>query len=100
MIKHIVLWKLKDQAEGGNKQQNAQLMKERLEALNGKIPGLLKLEVGFDFVGSPASADVGLYSELSSREALAQYRDHPLHLAVAGFIGAVTEQRQVIDYDC
>ena len=45
MVTHIVMWNLKDEAEGGSREQNAAIMKERLEALVGKIPGLLSLKV-------------------------------------------------------
>ncbi|MDR2938413.1 MAG: Dabb family protein, partial [Prevotellaceae bacterium] len=57
MVKHIVTWKLKEAAAGSDKASNAQLAKEKLEALNGKIPGLLKLEVGIDFMHGETSGD-------------------------------------------
>ena len=62
MIKHIVMWKLKDEAHGNDKATNAKLIKEKLEALSGKIDGLLKIEVGIDFLGG-GNFDVALYSE-------------------------------------
>ncbi|MGB8338897.1 MAG: Dabb family protein [Burkholderiales bacterium] len=99
MIKHVVLWKLKNQAEGANETANALSVKQKLESLNGKIPGMIKPEVGIDISQSDASYDVVLYSEFDSREALAAYHHHPLHLAVAPFIGAVREQRVLMDYD-
>ena len=68
MIKHIVMWKLKEEAHSNNKETNAQLIKEKLEALSGKIDGLLKIEVGIDFLGGN-NFDVVLYSELTSKEA-------------------------------
>ncbi len=46
MIKHIVLWKLKDNVGGKSKLENALRLKKELESLNGKIPGMLLLEVG------------------------------------------------------
>ncbi len=99
MIKHIVLWKLKVPKTGSNKRETAQQIKQKLEALNGHIPGMLKLEVGIDFSQTDASFDVVLYSEFDSREALAAYHHHPLHLAVAPFIGAAREQRVLVDYE-
>lgn len=98
MIKHIVMWRLKDQARGNSKSANAELVKDRLEALQGRIPGLLSVEVGVDFSATEASADVVLYSELEDRAALAAYQDHPDHEAVKAFIGEVTEARWVVDY--
>jgi len=55
MFKHIVLWKLKENAEGKSRLENANRIKEGLEALKGKIPGMLRIEVGFDFGGTPES---------------------------------------------
>ena len=80
MVKHIVLWKLKDEAEGNDKDTNMRIIKERLEALVGVVPGLLKLEVGFNYVKN--DFDLCLYSEFVSNEALENYDSHPAHLAV------------------
>jgi quinol monooxygenase YgiN len=100
MIKHIVLWKLKEEANGFSKEQNASEIKMRLEALNGQIEGLLKLEVGFDFLHSAESADIVLYSEFENKEALDYYQQHPLHKAVMPFIGEARSERRVVDYEC
>jgi len=98
MIKHIVMWKLKDEAHGNDKATNAGLVKEKLEALSGKIDGLLKIEVGIDFLGG-GNFDVVLYSELSSKEALDIYQNHPLHQAVLPFIREVVMDRKAVDYE-
>lgn len=98
MVKHIVFWKLKESAEGRDKAANARLIKERLEALKGRIPGLLKIEVGFDFLRGDTSSDVALYSELVSREALDAYQTHPEHQAVIPLIRALTSERRSVDY--
>ena len=99
MVKHIVFWTLKDSAEGRSAHQNAKEMKKRLEALNGRIPGLIKLEVGIDFGRTEASADVALYSELSDRNALNHYINHPEHVAVSDFVGKIRHDRTVVDYE-
>jgi len=98
VIKHIVMWKLLDQAEGNSKQDNARLAKQRLEALNGKVPGLLKLEVGFDFSASTTSMDLVLYSEFVDQAALERYQQHPEHVAVIPFMQAIRSERRVVDY--
>ena len=98
MIKHIVFWRLKDQAEGGTKAQNAALIKQKLEALRGRIPGLLALEVGLDVERSAAAYDVALYSEFTDQAALDAYQKHPDHVAAAGFIGKVRSERVLVDY--
>ncbi len=92
MIKHIVMWKLRDKADAAE-------IKARLEALNGKIPGLIKIEAGIDFLESDQSADVVLYSELESREALEAYQAHPEHQAVVPLIKGAAIARTVVDYE-
>jgi hypothetical protein len=99
MIKHIVMWRLKEHAEGNDKAVNARLVKQKLEALRGRIPGMLKVEVGIDFSATDASADVVLYSEFESREALDGYQAHPEHEALKPFVSAVRVSRQLVDYE-
>jgi antibiotic biosynthesis monooxygenase (ABM) superfamily enzyme len=98
MIKHIVMWKLKDQAEGSDRAANALEMKRRLDACAGIVPGMLKFEVALAQPGLEATYDVVLYSEFADKEALAAYAAHPTHQAVVPFIGAVREARQCMDY--
>ena len=99
MVRHIVMWKLKDEAHGNTKAENARLFREKLEALNGKIDVLVNLEVGLDFSASENSADVVLYSEFATREDLAAYQGHPEHKAVVPFILEACSERRVVDYE-
>lgn len=73
MIKHIVFWRLNEAAYGNDKQTNAKLLKEKLLAMDGKVDGLLKVEVGFDFSNEKDSCDVILYSEFEDKKALHHY---------------------------
>ena len=98
MIKHIVMWKLKDFSEGAGRLENMQKMKSMLEALNGRIPGLLNLEVGFNINTSNTDFDLVLYSEFKDERALETYQNHPEHLIVKEFVGKVREKRAVVDY--
>ena len=99
MVKHIVFWKLKEEANGMSKAENAAAIKQKLEDLNGKIDGCIKLEVGFDFLHSAESVDVVLYSEFESKEALDLYANHPLHKAVMPYIAEARSERRVVDYE-
>ena len=99
MLTHIVMWRLKDHAEGNDKMTNAQLMKSKLETLRGQIDGVLAIEVGIDFSATEASADVVLYSEFTDRAALAAYQAHPAHQAVVAFIKEVVSARHLVDYE-
>ena len=99
MIKHIVMWKLKDFAEGADRATNATKMKEKLDACAQLSPGTLKFEVALAQPGLEATYDVILYSEFASKEALAEYVAHPTHKAIVSFIGAVRDERQCMDYE-
>lgn len=99
MVKHLVFWKLQAEAEGRSADANALEMKQRLEALNGQIDEIVALEVGIDVSRSPASADVALYSSFENLADLESYQQHPAHKAVAGWIGKVTAERYLVDYE-
>lgn len=98
MIRHVVLFKLKDEAEGGDKATNAARIAGSLEALVGKIDGLLRLEVGRDVVGLPGAWDLALVADLEDEEALKNYQVHPLHVEAGKFISVVRSDRAVVDY--
>ena len=98
MIKHIVFWKLKEFAEGGNRVTNAAKMKTMLDACANLVPGILKFEAVVAQPGLEATYDVVLYSEFEDRTALEAYQAHPDHVALKPFFGAVREARQCMDY--
>lgn len=98
MVKHIVMWKLKDSANGNSKEENAVKIKLMLEDLNGKIPSLIKLEVGIDFSNTENSSDIILYSEFKSKEDIEAYQIHPEHKKVKPFVLACRSERRLVDY--
>ena len=99
MIRHVVIWKLKDSAEGARRDENAKKMKALLDACRRLTPGILRLEVGISQKGLEATVDVVLYSEFADKAALDAYQTHPTHLEAKKFIGAVREWRQCVDYE-
>lgn len=99
MLKHIVMWKLKDAAEGADKLANAREMKRRLDECANIVPGQLKFEVVLAQPGLEATYDVVLYSEFADKAALDAYINHPTHKAAVPFIGAIREGRQCMDYE-
>jgi hypothetical protein len=99
MIKHIVFWRLNESAYENDKHTNAKILKEKLLAMNGKVEGILKIEVGFDFSSEKDSCDVVLYSEFSNKKALHQYQVHPDHEAIKKWLGEVRYERRVVDYE-
>jgi hypothetical protein len=99
MIKHVVMWKMKPQAEGRDAAANLLLMKEKLLALRKVIPQIVWSEVGFDFLHTGASYDIVLTCHTANRADFAIYQDHPEHVTVKQFIAKVTESRVVADYE-
>ena len=99
LIKHIVMWKLKEFVEGKSKLENANILKTSLEDLQNKIDVLKLIEVGVNINDSKQAYDVVLYSEFENLEDLNLYQNHPDHLKVGEFINKVKEERIVTDYE-
>ena len=99
MVKHVIIWKLKEEIQGEDKTKVLAEMKEHLEALVGKVPGLLRLEIVTKPLAS-SNGDVMLDSELESEAALKGYQSHPDHVAVANtYVRPYTEVRLCMDYE-
>lgn len=99
MIKHIVMWKLKEHAEGADRAANAAKMKSLLDGCRDVVPGIVEFEVALAQPGLEATYDVVLYSVFADKASLDAYQDHPKHVAVKPFIGAVRLERQCMDYE-
>jgi len=99
MIKHLVMFKLADVAEGNTKRENALRIKKDLEALKGVISEIVKIEV---FINDDEAAkdnyDIVLVSEFENIKDLQAYAIHPEHVKVGGFIAKVRTARAAIDY--
>ena len=99
MVKHIILWNLKDELESARKEEVKAGIKSALEGLNGVVPGLIKLEIVTNPLPS-SNCDVMLYSELESEEALKGYAVHPAHVHAADtYVRPYTKTRTCIDYE-
>ena len=93
MVRHIVFYNFK---EGVNKEEAIRIIDDALTPLVGKIPGLRHLEVRLTFEGM----DYALYSEFDSREDLAAYAVHPLHLEAKEHFHHLLATRVAADYEC
>ncbi len=99
MVRHIILWTLKDEFSAEEKEQIRKGIKENLEGLVGKVPGLISVYVRTEYLPT-STVDVMLDSTLESFEALKAYRVHPAHVAVANtFVRPFTATRACIDYE-
>lgn len=96
MVKHIILWTLKDEY---NNDRIKQEMKVKLEGLVGVVPGLSVMKIEINPLPS-SNADVMLYSEFENEEALRNYATHPEHVKVADTnVRPFTDTRTVIDFE-
>lgn len=98
MLKHIVMFKVKDSAEGAGKEENVQRIKSKLEALPGRIEEIRFFEVGANSISNGAAYDLVLCSEFDGKEELFRYQKHPEHVKVLEFVNKVCENRAVVDY--
>lgn len=97
MVKHIILWKLKDEF---NTVEVKNGIKDGLEGLMGKIDGLLEIKVETNALNS-SNVDVMLYSLFENQNALKEYAVHPAHVEVADTkVRPFTAVRSCIDFEC
>lgn len=97
MVKHIILWTLKDCSQG-EKEKIKKAIKEELEGLKGKISGLIDIKVYTEPLSS-SNVDLMLDSSFEDFESLKNYAVHPEHVYVADtFVRPFTAQRSCIDF--
>ena len=100
MVKHIILWQLKDELSAAEKAEIKANIKTGLEGLAGQIPGLVEVHVNIN--GLPSSnADLMLDTTFTDAAALKGYSTHPAHVAVAdGKVRPYTKTRVCLDLKC
>ena len=99
MVKHIILWNLKDEFSSEEKESIKADIKEGLEGLQGKIEGLVDIKVNTEGLAS-STADLMLDSTFENEEALKFYASHPLHQEVANTrVRPFTKQRSCLDFE-
>ncbi len=94
MIRHIVFFWLKDASP-----ENLEATAAKLRGMEGKIEGMVSLEVGIDFLHSERSCHITLNTLFTDRAALDGYRTHPVHLPVQAHMHAVRESSCSADYE-
>ncbi|MGN0684280.1 MAG: Dabb family protein [Oscillospiraceae bacterium] len=98
MVKHVIIWKLKDMPEA-EKAEHKRLIKEGLEALAGKIDGLTEIKVVTELLPT-STGDLMLDSTFTSAEALKSYSTHPEHVKVADEqVRPFVADRKCVDFE-
>lgn len=99
MVKHIILWNLKETYSDSEKDEIRKNIKRELEGLKGKIPGLIDIRVQTERLPS-STADLMLDSTFENAEALAGYSVHTEHVKIADtFVSPHTERRACLDFE-
>ena len=99
MVRHVILWTLKDGLSKDEKEQIKARAKERLEGLYGKVPSLRAITVHISPLPS-SNCDMMLETLFDDAERLAEYAVHPEHVAVAStFVRPYTAQRVCMDFE-
>ena len=99
MIKHIVMWKLKEHALGNSREENGKRLRSLLESLPAQIPQIREFEVGENFNPAAVAWDYCLYSGFEDQASLQTYQIHPVHVEVKNFIMSIVEETAVVDYE-
>ena len=99
MVRHVIVWTLKDEYSDSEKEQIKAGIKEGLEGLQGKMPGLVEIKVNTDKLAS-SSGDAMLDSLFENEEALKNYSSNPLHVEVANTkVRPYVKIRSSFDYE-
>lgn len=99
MIRHIVFWKFRAEAEGRSAAANRDEVRTLLEGLPARIPGILEWEVGVCAGGGEEEVELCLCSLFENPAALAAYTVHPDHRRVVDLLRRVRAEKRVADYE-
>lgn len=97
MIRHIVMWRVRAETEQ-ERALNRNTVKQAFESLQGRIPGMHRLEIGLDNSRVDYACDVVLLSDFETQAALDAYATHPEHLHVRTLLGDLRVARHQVDY--
>jgi hypothetical protein len=92
MVRHIVLWRLKSA-------DRFEIVRSALHAQQGRIPGLLRVEIGRSFNTGRRAVDLALSCDFENREALAAYHRHPVHIETRAVVDPLVAEHWIADYE-
>ena len=98
MIRHVVMWTFKDEAEGSDKQANITWVRDSLLALRSIIPDILQMDIGQDIGIGRDTWDMVLIMDFADADALDRYQHHPEHKKVTAFVAKARDQRACVDF--
>lgn len=99
MIRHIVMFRFQESAQGRSREQNVALSKQKLEALPPVISQIRSFDVRLNCNFNGVNCDLALIADYDNLDDLEAYRVHPAHVAVGAFMKETTELRASVDYE-
>jgi hypothetical protein len=99
VIHHVVMWKLKPEAMRDGQPLDLAQMREQVGAMRAGVAGLLRLELGVNQLPGADAADLVLYAEFASWQALDGYDAHPLHQRFRALVGPLRTERRAADFE-
>ena len=97
MVRHVIIWDLKDELTAEQKREAAAKIKSGLEALKGVVEGLKEIQVVTEILDT-SNGSLMLNSVFEDEKALAYYADHPEHVKVKNYVATVVKSRKCVDY--
>ncbi|MFC2118201.1 Dabb family protein [Bacteroidota bacterium] len=99
MIRHIVMFKLKEFESVEEKLANAQKVKMNFLDLKSRIKEIKSFEVGLNIINSKSSYDIVINSVFENIDELIKYQEHPAHISAVNFNSDYSEKKVVVDYE-
>lgn len=97
MVKHIVLFKLKEELSEAEKLDAMNRFKTAIEKLPEIIDCIRNIEVGLN-INPSETWDIALYSEFDSLDDVKVYATHPAHVEAGKILANVKADRSCVDY--
>ena len=94
MVRHVVLWRLKPEG----RERFAEIC-AALEAQLGRVPGLVRVEVGRNFKEGRRAVDFALTCDFADRAALEAYHKHPAHHETRAIVDPLVDEHWIADYE-
>ena len=99
MIRHVVMWRFLDEAHGKTKEENLDIVRERLLGLKNIIPEIRNMHVGKDETHSEMSYDMALMIDFDSKDDMATYQCHPEHVKISQYVKGARSDRACVDFE-
>jgi len=98
MIRHIVMFKLKEFSDPSEKQKAAETLKRELLSMRTMIPAIREFEIGINFNPNEFAFDLVINSTFANHDDLEAYQVHPAHQAFIAFNKNYSPEKVIVDY--